>query len=113
MVNHSVHISVIKYFIGPKFHFLVIDWISLGLIPFFRITDRPHQFCLKKRTSNFLSCSLQNEKTHDTLAEQNIPAKQYEYITASSPSDVHYLSGVARTIIIVNLSVQILTQTLL
>ena len=101
MVDHSVHISIIKYFIGPKFRFLVIDWISLGLIPFFRITDRPHQFCLKKRTSNFLSCSLQNEKKKDTLAEQNIPAKQYEYITASSPSGVHHLNGVARTIIIV------------
>ena len=60
-------------FSRAKFSFLVIDWISSVLIPFFRITDKPCPFCLNKTCVQF-SFLLVTEQKNETLAERNMPA---------------------------------------
>ena len=60
--SNTYRIAERVYFVGPKFHFLVKDWISSVLIPFYRISDKPRPFCLKKPAYNFRSCLLQNKK---------------------------------------------------
>ena len=54
--------------------FLVIDWISFVLIPFFG-TDKPRQFCLKKNVRPlFVPARYRTRKKHTKLlAGRNIP----------------------------------------